>query len=891
MRFLFILVYLFVAFNAFAQKWQLSGSVKTTQGEVIAYANVLVKDTSQRILTYTTSDVKGNFTLILSNSTDANHCVLEVNHLGYYKIKLPITANKNHYDFILEEKQIDLSEVEVKSRPKIRSGNDTLSYDVESFARSEDRSIGDVLKRMPGIEVEENGEIKYNGKRISNFYIDGDDLLNDRYATGAKTIPHDMVKDIEVLQNHQPIEVLRNKSISDQVAINLKIKEEAKLKLSGQAKLGLGTPQLYDAELNTILFNKKNKVLNVAKANNIGIDLATELTSFNTPNTLRSMDYIQLEDLLSAGTVKPPDIPKDRYYFNHSGSLNANHLVHMKNGFQLKSNIGLLLDKNNVNYSSWNDLYLANDTIRYNESQEIINKPFLADFAIELKANKEQYYFSNQLKLGFSGETRQSALLTNAWDMDQRLKTTRQDFSNTLSYIPALHNKNILHVNWYINRYNQTQGLEIRPGIHEAVLNDSIPFQAAKQSTGIPTWFSNFSVGYRLPKGLIKQTYSIALLHEWQQLHSALNLLQEDEHERPYAHSADNDLHWNRHRLSFRPSYEYKKARWESVLALPISLQRIAYTDPHFSLDKAHKHILLNPNWNVKYFTAAEDYLAFNYAYNKQLGNISGLYRGAILTNYRSLQENDVSLSETNVHALGLHYHLQRSIRMLFMNAGINYSRATANTINSFVVTNNLSRVVQLSFINRSNNLDITAGISKYLFALQTNIGTKYSWHIARYNQFLNNELLPFSTISFVCNLYLETRLWNLISLRYDGKGTWISSKLHAMGLLEPLPNQQIQLFDQSISLTWTPLKNTFMKMSGRHIHATQSQFVSANYFFTDISLRHKINKWNADLQLNISNLANIQSYETYTLSANQLAYNRYQLRGRMFELKIAINL
>lgn len=75
----------------------------------------------------------------------------------------------------------------MKSRPRIRRLGDTLSYEVNSFAKDENRSIGDVLKRLPGTEVSESGGIKYQGKSISKFYIDGDDLLEDRYNIGTRT--------------------------------------------------------------------------------------------------------------------------------------------------------------------------------------------------------------------------------------------------------------------------------------------------------------------------------------------------------------------------------------------------------------------------------------------------------------------------------------------------------------------------------------------------------------------------------------------------------------------------------------------------------------------------------------------------------------------------------
>lgn len=886
-----LVIFLFTVAAASAQTIQIAGTLKTTTGGAVPYASITLKNSLQHIITYTTSDVNGLFKLSIHDTINIQGKTIEINHLGYKKVSIALRSGQTLYNITLEDKKIDLAEVEIKSPPKIRSKNDTLSYDVGSFTKSEDRSIGDVLKRMPGIEVEESGQIKYNGKNISNLYIDGDDLLNDRYNVGTKTIPHEMVKDIEVLQNHQPIEVMRNKSISDDVAINLKIKEEAKLKMSGQAKIGGGTPNLYDLELNSILFNKKHKMLNVAKANNIGVDLSTDFTAFNVRNMLQAMDNRRPTELLSSGTASAPGLPKERYYFNQSASLNANNLTNLKNGFQLKSNIGLFIDNNHLDYNSWNEVYLNNDTIRYSESQDISKKPYLANISLNLKANKKTYYFNNTLKVDLSGQKDASSLNSNNLNIGQLLLTNTYDFSNTLNYIPELKNKNILSVNWYINHYNQPQSLAITPGINENTLNDSIPFQGINQSTEVPTWFNNVSFGYGLPKGLIKQNYLIGLISEWQHLKSDLLLTQANGEQTSFAKSQNNDLHWNRHRFYINPSYEYERGPWESILSIPLAFQGISYSDENFTLHEQHKRFLFNPNWMLKYSVNSEDYIATNYSYSNQIGNINDIYRGAILTNYRNLQTNRTTLQEKDTHNLDVRYNFQRSISMLFMNVGVNYSIVSANTINSLEITNNLSQTVQLPFANSTNTFSVNGGISKYIFALDLNVGLRSSWSNTRYNQFLNDQLLPFNNISFVFNPYFETRIFNQISLKYEGKGTWTTSKLISDKLNNSFPNRQINVLDQSLGFSYAPTKDIFMKISGRQLITKQKNTEKIDYFFTDLSIRYRIDKWKADLQLDANNLANIKSYEMYSLSANEFAYSHYQLRGRTFLIKMTIPL
>ncbi|MBK1441534.1 TonB-dependent receptor [Parapedobacter sp. ISTM3] len=879
------------SFLASAQNRAIRGTLKTAGGEPVAYASVTIKNDQQRILAFKTSDSHGSFTLVWRDTVDIVGLRVEINHLGYKKVSVPLVADQHHYDILMTEEAIDLAEVEVKSRPKINLRGDTLSYDVASFTKPEDRTIEDVLKRMPGVEVEENGQIKYNGKAISNFYVDGDDLLDDKYAIGTKTIPHAMVKDVEVMQNHQPLNVLQGKALSENVALNLKIRDEAKLKLTGQAKPGGGLPSQYDGELNTILFNKKYKMLNVGKANNVGTDLATDFTAFNQAGRRANAGNSRPGELLSSGTVGNPALPTNRYYFNNSGSLNANNLVNLRSGLQLKANVGLLLDNNDMEYNSTHDLYLADDTIRYSEVQQIDRSPFLVDISLNAQANKATYYLNNALKIGYSGETGHAALASNAMAMNQRISHRIRDFSNTLDYIPALRNGNILSVNWYLNHFNRPQALNIEPGIHADVLNEGHPFDAVSQHTETPTWFNTLAVGYRMPNGRIMQSYRLSTLSEWQQLLSLLRLTQHTGEQSAYVGSTDNNLHWQRHNAQFNTTYELRESRWEALLSLPLIWQRIAYKDAGFGLDETKERLLFNPFFRAKYMTTPEDYLSASYTYSNQMGNINGVYRGAVLTNYRSLQANDAALQEQHAHNVGLNYNFQRNISMLFMNAGISYTHAKANTIASNVQTDNISSTVLLPYENDVSTFTANAGISKYIFALGATAGLKSAWSTTRFNQFLNDELLPYNNVSFSLTPLFEARLWNRISLRYEGTGTWTTSKLVTGETTLRMPDRQISRYDQSVNLLYSPFPNTFLRLSGRHQYTSQAQAEDISYFFMDANIRYKLDPWNTDIELNLTNLANITAYETYSLSANQFGYSRYNLRGRMAVLKLAFNL
>src|SRR5690606_34272461 len=160
------------------------GTLKTIDGEAVSFATILIKNAENKVLAFKTSDSNGTFTLIIPKTIEEETLVIETNHLGYKKVRQDIKEGKLNYNIIMERQAINLSEVQVRSKPIIRNIGDTLSYNIDSFAKNEDRSINDVIKRLPGMEVNDSGQIKFNGQSISNLYIDGDDLLDDKYAIG-----------------------------------------------------------------------------------------------------------------------------------------------------------------------------------------------------------------------------------------------------------------------------------------------------------------------------------------------------------------------------------------------------------------------------------------------------------------------------------------------------------------------------------------------------------------------------------------------------------------------------------------------------------------------------------------------------------------------------------
>ena len=140
---------LLAAFSVFAQK-PLKGVVKDVGGKGVESVNVTLKDSEGNIINFTRSNKNGAFSIELKNDQIAGYKI-EASSIGYKKLITTVTDVAKNYDLTLQPSETALETVNVKNRPSLTARGDTLNYRTADFADKQDRSIGDVLKKMPGV--------------------------------------------------------------------------------------------------------------------------------------------------------------------------------------------------------------------------------------------------------------------------------------------------------------------------------------------------------------------------------------------------------------------------------------------------------------------------------------------------------------------------------------------------------------------------------------------------------------------------------------------------------------------------------------------------------------------------------------------------------------------
>ena len=265
---------LFTCCNAFAQTFTIKGKlVDTSSKSALESATVYVltaKDST--LIDYTITDKQGNFLMQLRRQNQP--ILVKASFIGYDSWERKLEQLNQSYDFgtiELSEQEISLGEVVLKSEaPPVRIKNDTLEFDASSFQKRPDANVMSMLKQLPGVEVDEEGKIRVNGREVSQILVNGKPFFGRDGGVALQNLPADIINKIQVTDlKTKNEEQTGSAAASADASINLTIDEEKNKGLMGKITGGFGTDDRYESALMVNYFKGQRKMSVLASSNNI----------------------------------------------------------------------------------------------------------------------------------------------------------------------------------------------------------------------------------------------------------------------------------------------------------------------------------------------------------------------------------------------------------------------------------------------------------------------------------------------------------------------------------------------------------------------------------------------------------------------------------------------
>jgi hypothetical protein len=255
------------------------GKITDSTGKGITGAVVSVFSAEGwKLIAYKITDVAGAFRLQMPGDKPGGLLRIRVAHQSYRIDTLQLDSlSQAPLHIVLTPLVKELPELVIKAALPVVVRGDTTIFDAARFAGAEDRKLGDVLKKMPGFRVEQNGRLSYNGKEVEKLLIDGEDPAGELYGLVTGQLDAFLVDKVEVVDNFVDNRLLRGIKNSDKVGVNLRLKSAYKFRLSGSAEWGRSIGSRQEYSINGTVINDKIKWLGFITGNNTGQEVGLQL--------------------------------------------------------------------------------------------------------------------------------------------------------------------------------------------------------------------------------------------------------------------------------------------------------------------------------------------------------------------------------------------------------------------------------------------------------------------------------------------------------------------------------------------------------------------------------------------------------------------------------------
>lgn len=254
-----------------AQKVTITGVVKDSLGVGLDMANVVAINQSTKALDgFGITDNNGRYKVVVKANTKYR---IKVSYLGYAPKEYLVTTTLQDFlkDVVLAPQTEALDEVELTYEIPVTIKGDTIVYNTDSFVSGTEKKLEDVIKKLPGLEINDEGEIEAEGKKVGKLMVNGKDFFDGDTKLGVKNIPANAVSKVEVLRNYSEVSQLSSVTNNqDNVAINIKLKEGKERFWFGEITAGIGPDDRYLAHPKVFYYSPKFSVNIITDFNNIG---------------------------------------------------------------------------------------------------------------------------------------------------------------------------------------------------------------------------------------------------------------------------------------------------------------------------------------------------------------------------------------------------------------------------------------------------------------------------------------------------------------------------------------------------------------------------------------------------------------------------------------------
>ena len=764
----------------------------------------LTESASGKIISYTSTDDKGKFELSFQNQASY---LLEINHLSYHKEQREIQSKPNtdiDLKIILKESQASLGEVNITAQSAVaRQNGDTISYNLKALTTGNEQKLKDVIRRLPGLEINDDGKITTNGKVINDLMVNGKKIFGDNHQMATENINAEMLEGIDLLNNYESFSAIKDIEGSDKTALNIKIKKEFLGKITGNADVYAAQRERYKLHSNLFRFGVKANITAILDLNNTG-EQALSLKDYISMSKSIKED-LKNNDAALSSFINLPTIPdflvqnnnvekKKSEFASFDFAYNATSKVSV-NGFSI------------FNFTRSNERILSTKTL-FTLGQPIITKDdqsaFNRFFFNQTKANIDYKPNKNSL-LNYSiifdpSETERSRytsteMVNDTFNNNERNNRFNYTLGHQVSYIIRIASNKLLSFNAFQELKQQGDDYDLSGNRQLYDQSISTLFQEKnmnKNETGLYAKYTQ-----KIKAHIFRLNTGFSSIQNRFSANNLLNDSYENEIKTNFNYSFfDASVMRKTGFLQYRFKAEIRNANVRSeeqqntvVQILPTAQLKLAFSQTH-NLTFAYNRTLDFPKIEqINDFSYAVDFrnlvlpsqLRYNEVFNQNIFSVNyfrfDLYSGTVVMANSALTKADQSTT-TNTNSKLRYNAVQNSISPSYTtwNSSVSFEQRISSLNNKFKLSANHIYVENYNFINNLQN-KIETNILTFRSTVNSNFkspvfnyeaGLFYSYQKSAYSLFNNiNEIKRISPLVNI-NGRIDQKLKYYINNAYE---------------------------------------------------------------------------------------------------------------------------
>ena len=857
----------------------ITGEVKDSIGNAIPYANIILKPINSTVIkNYTTTDELGKYN-IYTTQKGRHEILFSAMSYSSLSVEIDLELNKNIIQNAnLKDETLVLDEVIIESEREITVKKDTITFDAKAFLQGNEEVVEDLLKKIPGLTVSEDGTIKVHNQEVEKIMIDDDDFFEKGYKILTKNMPVNSIDKIELYQHYSNNKHLKGIENSDKVALNLKLKDDARRQWFGNMQLGYGlvSENRYNLKSNLMNFGKKNKYYFLTNFNNIGFDATGDIDHLIRP--ARTDELSSIGDDQGANTAielnnEKPNLNQNRINFNNAEMVSINSILKLSSKTKLKTLGFFNSDENTFLRNSLQSFQILNSN--FENYEDYIGKQLQitgfgkVDLTYDVSKTKTFEYSSkinysnkkNNNDLNFNNDFINQKLINKNQLIDQKIVLTNKFKENAVILFSLRYINEKTPQSYFINKFIYQDLFNLEGNNIEQTSSNKMDY------IGFETHLINRNENENLLEIQIGNQFRKDKLTSIFKIKNDENIVSIPSNYQNTVNYVSNDLY-----LKLKYGIKFKKVRLDA--------EAISHQYMNTLNDTLQQNpFFINPKLGLTWDINQKNRISTSFSLNKTNAKVLNIYNNYINTGFRSFSKGTGSLNQLNASLATLNYTYGSWGDKFFANTYIIYSKNHDYFSTNSIVTQNYSQSENI-IIKNKDILLFSSNIDKYFKPILTNLKFTFGGRKSSFQNIVNNANLR-TVINNSVNYGFELRSSFKDFLNFNIGSKWEYNEVKSTLINSYNENNSF------IDLHFILNKKINFQLETERYYNSNLDKKNNKYYFMDLELNFVPNKNKLSFTILANNIFNTKTFKNYLVDDVSISKTEYRLLPRYILLKI----